>query len=310
MKELPRRVMISGVAGFIGRNVADYYRQIGYETVGIDIVQQENAPLFSLNRYVRKDLERERLDSLLKACPPRVFVHCAGRASVDLSMVEPAADFFAGVPMTFSILDSLRRFAAGCKFIFLSSAAVYGNPRSLPVGEESTVAPISPYGFHKLASELVCREFSEVYGLRTAIIRIFSAYGQGLRRQVLWDTCLKAQKDQEIIDLRGTGNETRDFIHILDITRAIEIVENNGSLNGDVYNLGCGVQTSIRRVAEVLISAMGKRRKLRFDGIVPKGIPLNWCADIHKIREIGFAPRIAPEEGIKKYGRWFLSENG
>lgn len=302
--------MISGVAGFIGRNVADYYRQIGYETVGIDIVQQENAPLFSLTRYVRKDLERERLDSLLKACPPRVFVHCAGRASVDLSMVEPAADFFAGVPMTFSILDSLRRFAAGCKFIFLSSAAVYGNPRSLPVGEESTVAPISPYGFHKLASELVCREFSEVYGLRTAIIRIFSAYGQGLRRQVLWDTCQKARRNPEVVELRGTGEETRDFIHVHDIARAIEKVAESGALNAEAYNLGSGVEISIRKVAKLLISAMGIQRQLRFDGNVPRGVPLNWCADIRKIRKIGFDARIAPEEGIWKYGQWFISENG
>ncbi len=306
----PKRVMISGVAGFIGRNVASHYRQCGYETIGMDIVQQENAPSFFLTRYFRKDLEKERIGFLLQKYSPRVFIHCAGRASVDLSVIDPDADFRASVPMTFSILDSLRRSAPGCKFIFLSSAAVYGNPRSLPVGEDQPADPISPYGFHKLACELICREFSVIYGLPTAIIRIFSAYGQGLRRQVLWDTCLKAHKNREVVVLRGTGNETRDFIHVHDIAQAIEIVGRNGLLKGETYNLGCGVQISIRKVAELLISAMGMQRRLRFDGVVPRGIPLNWCADIQKIKKIGFAASISPEEGIRKYGKWFLSENG
>jgi len=306
----PKRVMISGVAGFIGRNVAGHYWKRGYEIIGIDIVPLENAPAFFMNRYFRIDLEKERIASLLQEYLPQVFIHCAGRASVELSVTDPGADFQASVPVTFSILDSLRVSAPDCKFIFLSSAAVYGNPRSLPVGEDHPTDPISPYGYHKLLCELMCNEFSSVYGQPTATIRIFSAYGQGLRRQVLWDTCLKAHKDPEVIELRGTGNETRDFIHVHDIARAIEIVEKNGSLNGEVYNLGFGIQISIRRLAELLISSMGMKRKLHFDGVVPRGNPLNWCADIRKIQDIGFQAAISPEEGIRKYGQWFISENG
>ena len=92
---------------------------------------------------------------MLQEESPHVLVHCAGRASVGISFEDPLADFHGNSVLTYSILDSLRLHAPACRFINLSSAAVYGNPSALPVTEDTAIAPISPYGFHKLQTEFV-----------------------------------------------------------------------------------------------------------------------------------------------------------
>ena len=113
---------------------------------------------------------------------PDCLVHCAGPASVHNSVVDSASDFYGSTVVTFEILKALQSGAPKCRFLQLSSAAVYGEPADLPVKETHTLNPISPYGFHKWQCELVCQEFAKVYGQPTAIVRIFSAYGAGLRR--------------------------------------------------------------------------------------------------------------------------------
>jgi UDP-glucose 4-epimerase len=117
-------------------------------------------------------LPNPALGELLAAERPQVCIHCAGRASVPQSMKDPAPDFRDNTALTFELLNLLRQYVPGCRFLLLSSAAVYGNPRSLPVGEGDEVRPVSPYGFHKRQCELLCQEFSSIYGVPTASVRI------------------------------------------------------------------------------------------------------------------------------------------
>ena len=143
LKGIPKRsVVITGVAGFIGRYVARHFLQRGWHVIGLDRSVAENAPLSSLSVYQQMDLPGERLDSLIKEYGPDVCVHCAGRASVGMSIDNPAADFQMNVVLTFNILDSLRRNRPECRFVFLSSAAVFGNPVRLPVDEECLPNPL------------------------------------------------------------------------------------------------------------------------------------------------------------------------
>jgi len=208
-------VLITGVAGFIGRYVARHFSSQGWSVIGIGTSPPENAPLANLTKYFCLKLPSSDLNEILQKHPPLICIHCAGRASVGLSISEPSLDFYTNSVITFELLNAIRLHASNCKLIFLSSAAVYGNPQLLPVSETQTVAPISPYGFHKLMCEQMCLEFTKVYGLQTASLRIFSAYGPGLRRQVVWDICQKAITQGSLL-LQGTGQESRDFIHALE----------------------------------------------------------------------------------------------
>jgi UDP-glucose 4-epimerase len=302
-------VLVTGGAGFLGRQVTREFSNSGSRVICLDAVPPENAPAGTSIRYHQLLLPSHALTELLQNERPDVCVHCAGRASVPFSMTDPAADFRDNTILTFEVLDALRRAAPHCGFLFLSSAAVYGNPATLPVREDQRCAPLSPYGFHKWMCELLCQEFAQVHGLRTAVVRIFSAYGAGLRRQVVWDICAKALASGKLA-LRGTGDESRDFIHATDIARALVLLAARGEWNGAVYNLASGNETTIRALAVQLVALLGCDVVPQFDGVCSAGEPLRWQADIGKIRELGFAPRVALDRGLATVATWARAELG
>jgi len=300
-------ILITGVSGFLGRYIARYFYNQAWVVIGIDNSSPENAPLSTLTIYKQLQLPNTSLHLFLKETQPTVCIHCAGRASVGLSLSHPLDDFYENTVLTFEILNALRLNSPKCQFLFLSSAAVYGNPVFLPIQESDATAPISPYGFHKLQSEQLRLEFSKVYGLPVATLRIFSAYGPGLRRQVIWDVCQKAITLDKIL-IQGTGQESRDFIHALDIARAMEVVIQKAPLEGEAYNLAMGKEVKIKTIAQLILSALGLDKPLEFDGIVPPGNPLNWQADISKLKILGFVPKVSLEKGITAFSHWCKTE--
>jgi UDP-glucose 4-epimerase len=301
------KVLVTGSTGFIGRYVARQFSEAGWFVQGLGTRPLENAPRQDLQFYQPLILPSPELPRLIESLHPDICIHCAGRASVDLSVHNPAADFQSGVSLTFQLLDALRIYAPKCRVLFLSSAAVYGNPTELPVSENYEVSPVSPYGFHKSMSEQVCQEFFKLYQLPTAIARIFSAYGPGLRRQVLWDICQKALTQTEL-KLRGTGQESRDFIHVRDIAQALFLLANRAPFESEVYNLASGVETSIHTLASQILRELDLDIPLEFDGQVPIGTPLNWCADIQKIKSLGFQLEVPLERGLKVFSQWCRAE--
>jgi len=307
MKKGKDTLVITGVAGFIGSHIARYFSHEGWSVVGIDRTPAKNDLLGNLASFHCLQLPDPAFSVLLKDKEPRICIHCAGTASVGQSIADVTFDFYANTVLTFEVLNALRLNAPHCRFIFISSAAVYGNPTSLPVKETQLPAPISPYGFHKWQCEQLCEEFFKVYNLPMAIVRIFSAYGPGLRRQVIWDICEKAIK-QKSITLQGTGKESRDFVHVLDIAKALMAVATSSPMKGEIYNVGSGRETTIAELANIITKSLGPHYSFQFDGVIPSGTPLNWQADISKLRTIGFVPSISLEEGIKSVVDWCRSE--
>jgi UDP-glucose 4-epimerase len=304
---MPKTLLITGIAGFIGRYVARHFAEQGWSVIGTDNSPPENAPLANLTAYRRLQLPDPGLGNLLKEYSPQVCIHCAGRASVGLSVTDPAADFYSNTLLTLEMLNALRLNAPNCRFIFLSSAAVYGNPQSLPISEEQATAPLSPYGFHKLQGEQLCLEFAKVYSLPTASARIFSAYGPGIRRQVMWDICQKAII-QNSVTLQGTGQESRDFIHALDIAKGLLLIATAALMQGEAYNLGTGEQVTIAELTSHILTALDYQGDPHFDGIIPVGNPLNWQADISKLQSLGFTPSIPLKKGISTFATWCRAE--
>ena len=298
-------VLITGVTGFIGQYIANLVTEKGWAVAGIGTQPVCNIP--NLSQYISLILPSNQLEEIIKSVKPTVCIHCAGKAAVNLSVLEPSTDFNASVDVTFQLLNFLRLHAPECKFIYLSSAAVYGNPEILPVSETQRLNPISPYGFHKLICEQLCHEFHKVYGLQTAIARIFSGYGNGLKRQVVWDICYKALTLPEL-KLHGTGLESRDFIHGYDIAKAIYLISQNNSLRSNIFNLASGNETTIKELSELILWHLNSSTKIEFDGVVPVGSPLNWRADISLINDIGFTPSVSLNDGIISYTKWCLSE--
>lgn len=300
-------ILITGVSGFIGRYVARLFSEYGWSVVGVDNSLPENSPTAYLIAYRQMSLPDLGFADLLKEYTPEVCIHCAGRASVGASIVNPHADFYTNAALTFEVLDALRQHAPACRFIFLSSAAAYGNPKNLPISEAHSVIPLSPYGFHKLQCEQLCLEFARIYGLQTASVRIFSAYGPGLRRQVMWDICQKALS-QPVVTLQGTGQESRDFIHVSDIAKALLILASVAPMQGELYNLASGREVTIRELANLVLATLDIEKKLEFDDVIPEGTPLNWQADISKLMFLGFNPAVTLEKGVSVFASWCRAE--
>lgn len=295
------KIIIIGSRGFIGNACVEYFRRDN-EVWECDVVMDYDRPRYLFIEAVDSDFQEIFRDGEFDVC-----INCSGAANVPFSLEKPLHDFQLNTLNVFKILDAIRRYNPECKFLNLSSAAVYGNPVSLPVTESQAVAPVSPYGMHKAMAENICEEFYRFWGVSTCSVRIFSAYGPGLKKQLLWDISCKLLNDGPL-HLFGTGEETRDFIYISDLVELLDIVIRNAAFEADIINAAGGIQTSIRRIAEIMVEQIDPGREIVFSNTVRKGDPLNWEADISEVKSMGFVPKTDIRTGITHYISW-LKEN-
>lgn len=298
-------ILILGSEGFIGKHLVAYYLSEGKKVTGADILQ---ANTLNYN-YFRISRLSPEFDELLQSSEFDICINAAGNGNVSYSIVHPISDFEANCLDVIKFLDSIRRFAPKCKYLHISSAAVYGNPEILPISEVSLLKPLSPYGWHKWSSELICREYNRVYNIETAIVRPFSVYGPGLKKQLFWDTYQKFLKNIQQIEMWGTGNETRDFIYIDDLLNAIDLIIKNGIMRGCIYNLGSGEETTVKFATEALISNLSSNTIITFNNNVREGDPLNWRADISALLELGYKKQVPIEKGIEQVAIWLKNLN-
>jgi dTDP-glucose 4,6-dehydratase/UDP-glucose 4-epimerase len=238
-----------------------------------------------------------------------ICLNASGSANVQFSFENPQLDYRLNTANVYYILDAIRQYNPSCKFINLSSAAVYGNSITLPINETAELAPISPYGRHKAYSENICREFFEVFNVETVSLRIFSAYGDGLRKQLLWDVVEKIKNSSYgEIELFGTGRETRDYIYISDLIRAIDCIISYGQFYAQPVNIASGIESTVSDVATIIAKKLGADVRIKFGNQQKAGDPLNWRADITALLKTGFVPEVSLPTGINNYVKWLKEE--
>ena len=275
----------------------DYFSQ-GHEVWGCDVILDYNTP-----NYISIDAVDSDFLGIFEQRQYDVCINCSGAASVPFSLDKPFNDFNLNTLNVFKLLEAIRKHAPNCKFITMSSAAIYGNPESLPIKENQAIKPVSPYGYHKVMAENICEEYSRFWNIQTCCLRIFSAYGPRLKKQLFWDLYQKIVND-DTPTLWGTGRESRDFIYISDIVRIIELAISHSKFNGEVVNVANGRQIEIVEVAETVRKVSGTKKTIIFNGAERKGDPINWEADISIIKSWGYKPSVELETGINYYLQW------
>lgn len=290
------KVIIIGSNGFIGSNLVKYLDKKRYDIWKCDVISNNNPKYFSINTLNTNfdDVFKEGFD---------VCINCSGAADVPASLKNPFFDYRLNTDNVFKMLDSIKNFSPLCKFINLSSAAVYGNPEVLPIKEDSRLKPVSPYGWHKLHAENICREFFEVFGIETISLRIFSAYGEGIRKQLLWDVYQKSLQSNQI-EFWGTGKESRDFIYITDLLQAIQVVIDNADFNGAAINVANGEEILVEEVISQTLLNLQWKGKYHFMGENRKGDPTRWLADIDKLLSLGYRREYTFKHGVLNYCKW------
>lgn len=302
-----KRIWITGAAGFLGGHVGQIFRNNGWEVSGVDIASCPNANSSHYSSWVQGSVNSQALETLAKDGSPDCIFHAAGSGSVGRSFEEPEQDYADTVTATQTILDFVRDRAPSATFVLPSSAAVYGACPAEPLVEDRTPAPVSPYGHHKRMAEELCLKASRDYRLQTIVVRYFSLYGVGLRKQLLWDLACKAVAAKDDVMLFGSGHETRDMLDVRDAANIIWSLVNAARPGATLINGGTGQALTVREIAEALLSALGLDLEVRFNGEERLGDPKHYQADMRYAKAMGVVPQIDFEEGIATYARWFHS---
>lgn len=290
-------ILIIGSKGFIGSNLVNYLNKkttVFKADVVADYIE-ENYTIINGTNY--------DFDLLFSKNKYDVCINCSGAADVNASFINTNRDFLLNTVNVFYLLEAIKNHQPNCKFINLSSAAIYGNPNKLPIKESSISLPISPYGFHKLNAELLSKEYNNIFNIPTCTLRIFSAYGEGLTKQLFWDIYQKT-KLSDSITLFGTGNESRDFINIHDICQAVELVIQKCDFNANIINIANGEEVFIKDAVFLFLNLLDWTGSLFFDNKTRKGNPNNWIADISLLQELGYKKAVSLDFGLSNYVKW------
>jgi UDP-glucose 4-epimerase len=259
-----------------------------------------------VSRWLEADVSADALREVTRGATPAAFVHCAGSGVVGFAYEFPFEDYRRGVVSAALLLEHVRAcHKAEPRVVLVSSAAVYGDQGVVDLVETNARSPISPYGFDKVAAENLCDAYSRFFGVRTSVVRLFSVYGEGLRKQLLWDAMSKFSRGES--RFFGTGDELRDWIHVEDAAALLCAAAMSAQPAFGVYN-GGHVKATTRQVLTELARWHGAGATPEFTGEThvgnPRCLTANWQ---HAERQLCWSPRIRLDEGLERYARWFKS---
>ena len=299
----PMRALVTGSSGFVGGVIARGLHQQGFEVHGWDRRPLVGVLSDGADRIETKtiDLATEETSSPLDHCAPDVVVHAAGPASVSASFNNPVDDWRDTTIPLHRLLDGIRRSRSHPFLVLISSAAVYGEPETQPVAESCPLRPVSPYGYHRRISELLAEEYAEVFGLDIAILRLFSTFGPSQRRLLVWELFAQAFSNSDAITLQGTGGEVRDYLYEDDLARVTARLAHQAPEGLTVWNVASGRGVSTRDLAGLVAAAANKSKRIACGGMVRRGEPMRWIADVDRLRTLlAGAPLTSLEYGLAR----------
>ncbi|MFS8050890.1 NAD-dependent epimerase/dehydratase family protein [Rhizobium sp. BR 314] len=308
MHRVTNIALVTGAYGSIGRNVAAALARRGWSVHGIghgrwDVPERRS---WGIERWIESDVSLAALRSI--DVRPDIIIHCAGSGSVGTSLTDPHQDFRRTVSATADLLEFVRDECSQTALVYPSSAAVYGIAESFPIGEETTLRPASPYGVHKRLAEELVRDHARLFNLNAAVVRLFSIYGEGFRKQLLWDACRRICADET--EFFGTGLETRDWLHVSDAAELMIRAGDHAGPDCPVVNGGSGVSVTVGDVVGELFDLMGKTDRPMFCGTERHGDPRDYQADISRALAWGWQPSVSWKVGLSRYAAWFREECG
>lgn len=310
-----KKLLITGIAGFIGSNLADQCLELGAEVVGLDnmyngsITNLSNARKSENFRLIKGDLRD--LSLLLEVTSDiEIIFHMGAFTSVPQSILMPETCNAVNVNGTINLLNAARKNDVE-KIIFSSSSSVYGDANELPLTEDMPRSPISPYGTSKLAGESYMQSFQEVYGIQTLILRYFNVFGPRQKDSpysgviAIW--LGRIQRNEPLL-IFGDGTNSRDFTYVKDVVEG-NILAAEKDVSGEILNIGAGSPISLNELAKLLLELTNKQ-DLTIKHTDPRpGDILHSYADISKAQKLlGFIPKYDQKKGLMEYLNW-LSRN-
>lgn len=232
-----------------------------------------------------------------------IIIHTAAQVSVPNSMNDPVFDATNNVLGTLNLLEAARK-ANIKRFVYFSSAAVYGNPRKLPIEENHPQDPESPYGVSKLAGEKYAMMYHRAYGIPVVSIRPFNIYSPRQDPSNPYSGVISKfieyAQGRKAPLIFGNGEQTRDFISVHDIVQIVDLSIKNEKARGEVLNAGSGKSTTINELADVILKLFNLELQPQYEK-ERTGDILHSVADISEAVDIGFKPKISLKEGLEEF---------
>jgi len=297
---MKKKSIITGGAGFIGSNLTDHLVKIGHEVMVLDnFVSGKRS---NLSHHRKKDVKVIKIDiskneNLYKYFKGAHYVfHLAALAQIIPSIKNPKKYFKNNVIGTLKVVEAAKR-AKIKKLVYAASSSCYGIPKKLPTSEKDKIDLNNPYAVTKFIGEEIIMRYASMFNMPNISLRFFNVYGPRLnisgQYSAVIGNFLSQTKNNKPLTIVGDGKQTRDFIHVDDITNACIKVIKSKCIN-KIYNLGSGKKTSINTLAKIF---NGKKK------FIPNrpGEAKNSLADISKFKkDVNWYPKISLEEGIKK----------
>jgi UDP-glucuronate 4-epimerase len=304
------RILLTGGAGFIGSHLLERLLARGDDVAVVDDFNDYYDP-----RIKRRNLpkggfrlhERDIRDAagIVAQEKPDILIHLAARAGVRPSFADPALYESVNVAGTLGLLDACRR-AEVHRFIFASSSSVYGNAQAPFREDDPALHPVSPYGVTKLLGEHYVRIYSRLHGLHATCLRFFTVYGPRQRPDMAIHAFTAAIAQGREIRMFGDGSTERDYTHITDIVQGVLGAVDHDEPFG-VHNLGESRTVALRRLIDLLGEQVGRKPLVKRFPEQPGDVQRT-CASIDSARRnLGYAPKVAIEEGLCDFVAWFKS---
>jgi nucleoside-diphosphate-sugar epimerase len=311
-----QKILVTGGAGFIGSHIIDKLLEedfvvVAYDNLSTGILTNIDRHMSNKNfSFVNGDIrDIDLVKTALKDVD--VVFHEAALASVTRSVKDPILTNRVNVEGTLNVLKASCDIAVK-RFIFASSAAIYGETASPEKKENDRLNPPSPYGVSKLAAEKYVQIFQKLYGLETICLRYFNVYGPRQRVDVhgsyggVISIFISRLMDNMPPTINGDGEQTRDFVYINDVVEANILAMNSKTGFGEAFNVATGKNISINQIADILKGLMNKENLGNIHNAPRPTDVKHGYANIDKAKEIlGYRPRCSIRDGLSKLVDWY-----
>lgn len=295
------RILVTGGAGFIGSHLVDTLLSLGKKVVVLDNLStglSNNLP--SGVKLIKGDIRNPNQIKPAVRGVDLVF-HAAANANGTVSVMNPRFDFEVNAMGTLNMLEASLQ-ARVKKFVYVSSASIYGKPKYSPIDEKHSTELYTPYGGAKYIGEVYCYVYLRAYNLSMAIARPFCVYGPRENPKsslVEVSRYLRWHLNQKPIQIVGDPNKKiRDFVHVSDMVKGLLLIADYGK-PGEVFNIGSGEATSMQKLVDIIGSVTGLKPVTKIiSNIQDDTYPL--VSDISKIKSIRYIPKISLAVGIKQ----------
>ncbi|EFM10542.1 NAD-dependent epimerase/dehydratase [Paenibacillus curdlanolyticus YK9] len=301
------KILITGGCGFIGSTAAERFHKEGHQIYIIDNLSGGDVNNVTVpHKLYPLNVEDRACDVVFESVRPDVVVHLAAQVDVTTSMKIPQADAQTNIMGLVNMLECSRRHGVK-KFLFASSAAVYGNDEAVPLAEAVQGEPVSPYGINKKLGEYYCAKWQELYGLQTLAFRFANVYGPkqgGTGEGGVVSIYMKRMVEQQELVVYGDGNQTRDFIYVEDIVDGLYRGAES-DLTG-VYNLSCNHEIRLNELIDAL-QELGDSINVRYEASREGDIYRSSLDNTRVKRDLDWVPLFSLKEGLAKTYSWFLA---